>query len=153
MCVCATCAVPVGDVNLFFHDSEDPHCAELMIMIAEPAYRRMGLAQEAVKLMMRYGAAPLALPPPCPRPPLIHPPSLAGLDHCGVASFVAKISDDNAASLAMFTSKLRFVEWAKEPDFEETHLRWEGDEANLAWLREVTPSYTEGVFEHPPPPA
>ncbi len=48
-------AVPAGDVNLFLNDPEDEHCAEIMIMIAEPAFRRAGLAQEAARLMLLYG--------------------------------------------------------------------------------------------------
>lgn len=47
--------MPIGDVNLFFHDEEDSKRAEVMVMIAEPGYRRKGLAQEAVRLMMLYG--------------------------------------------------------------------------------------------------
>ena len=45
----------VGDVNLFFNNSEEPHEAELEIMIAESKYRRRGMGKEAVKMMMHYG--------------------------------------------------------------------------------------------------
>ena len=41
----------VGDVNAFLY----PETCELEIMIAEPSYRRKGLAKEATSLMIRYG--------------------------------------------------------------------------------------------------
>lgn len=44
-----------GDVNLFFNDFEDPGVCEVEVMIAEERWRRRGLAQEAVLMMMRYG--------------------------------------------------------------------------------------------------
>ena len=44
-----------GDINLFFFDGDEPHLAEIMVMIAEPSLRRHGLAKEAVILMMLYG--------------------------------------------------------------------------------------------------
>ena len=37
----------VGDVNLFFNDSEDPHSAEVEVMIAEAAARGRGLGNGA----------------------------------------------------------------------------------------------------------
>ena len=46
----------VGDVNLFFNDLDDPTVAEVEIMIAEPSCRRKGLAVEALKLFLYYGA-------------------------------------------------------------------------------------------------
>jgi hypothetical protein len=44
-----------GDTNLFMFDPEQPHVAEIMVMIAEPELRRKGLAREAVQLMMTFG--------------------------------------------------------------------------------------------------
>lgn len=44
-----------GDVNLFFNDFEDPGVCEVEVMVAEERWRRRGLAQEAVLMMMRYG--------------------------------------------------------------------------------------------------
>ncbi len=32
----------IGDVNLFFNLFDEPHTAEIEIMIADPAYRRLG---------------------------------------------------------------------------------------------------------------
>ena len=69
----------VGDVNLFFNDLDDPTVAEVEIMIAEPSCRRKGLAVEALKLFLYYGAT-----------------------HHGVTRFYAKIGEANEASIAMF---------------------------------------------------
>ncbi len=89
----------VGDTNFFFNDHDDPSCAEIEIMIAEPAYRRQGLATEALHMMMAYGVHAL-----------------------GVGRFVAKIGYDNAASLALFTSPaLGFRVFERHDWCEETH--------------------------------
>lgn len=40
--------------------SRAPVTAEIMVMMADPAYRRRGLAVEAVLTMMRYGASAMA---------------------------------------------------------------------------------------------
>ena len=45
----------VGDVNLFYNDHDDPHSAEIEIMIAEPTYRRKGMGLEALRMMITYG--------------------------------------------------------------------------------------------------
>jgi RimJ/RimL family protein N-acetyltransferase len=45
----------IGDVNLFFTDTEDPHSAEIEIMIANAKYRGKGIGKEAVLIMMQYG--------------------------------------------------------------------------------------------------
>lgn len=55
---------------------------ELEVMVAEPSWRRQGLAREAVQLLVAYVLR--AVP--------------------NVALFVAKISDDNEASLRLFRS-------------------------------------------------
>ena len=69
----------VGDVNLFLHDRDDPTNAEIEIMIAEPKYRRKGLAKEALRIMMGYG-----------------------LKNLGITRFFAKIGTTNTASLGLF---------------------------------------------------
>lgn len=55
-------------------------------MIAEPAFRRRGLAQEACKLFIEY---------------ILHK-----IDPC--AEFVAKIGAQNAASISLFENRLKF---------------------------------------------
>ena len=71
---------------------------EVMVMIAEPAARRRGLASEAVSLMMEWGRQRL-----------------------GARVFVAKISDTNAPSLALF-ARLGFREARRVAAFGEVHL-------------------------------
>jgi RimJ/RimL family protein N-acetyltransferase len=69
----------IGDVNMFLNDRDDKTVAELEIMIAEGAYRRMGIGREAVELMMHYGLTVL-----------------------GLTKFYVKINEVNTSSLDMF---------------------------------------------------
>ena len=95
----------VGDVNLFFHswlreeDDADYAVAEVEVMIGESAARRKGLATEAVRVMLDYAATELA-----------------------TRKFVAKIKMANEPSLAMFSSKLGFVEVDRDEGFQEIEL-------------------------------
>ncbi len=68
-------------------------------MVADTAFRRRGVAASAVLLMMEWGRRVL-----------------------GIHTFVAKISVDNAPSLALFTQRLGFVEASRLPAFGEVHL-------------------------------
>ena len=88
----------VGDVNLFLHDRDDPTNAEIEIMVAEPNYRRKGLAKEALNLMMGYG-----------------------LWNLGVTRFFAKIGTNNSASLGLFRS-LGYAEVNYVEAFQEHEL-------------------------------
>ena len=72
--------------------------AEIMVMIADPAFRRRGLASEAVCAMMAFAFRAR-----------------------GVTRFVAKIGDANAASLGLF-ARLGFRVARAMPHFEETHM-------------------------------
>jgi RimJ/RimL family protein N-acetyltransferase len=69
----------VGDVNLFMNDYENAFNAEIEVMIADPRYRRRGLASDALKLMIFYGTEQLKL-----------------------KRFFAKIGENNLASIALF---------------------------------------------------
>lgn len=69
----------VGDVNLFMNDYENAFNAEIEVMIADPRYRRHGLASDALKLMIFYGTEQLKL-----------------------KRFFAKIGENNLASIALF---------------------------------------------------
>ncbi|KAI8056566.1 N-acetyltransferase 9-like protein [Syncephalis plumigaleata] len=86
----------IGDVNLFINDIDDPHCAEIEIMIAEPAYRRGGVATEALQLMMHYGYTTL-----------------------GLRKYVAKIGMDNEASIRLFKEKLGYEQTSVSQVFRE----------------------------------
>lgn len=86
----------VGDVNVFLLPDGD---AELSVMVADARARRRGLAREAVTAAMVFAAARL-----------------------GARSFVAKVADDNAPSLALFTARLGFAEARRVPAFCEVHL-------------------------------
>ena len=119
-----------GDVNLSFHDSDDPKCAEIMVMVADPRCRRRGLGKEAVLLMMQYGIV-----------------------HLGVTSYVAKISTNNAPSMSLFENKLGYVETARIEDFEEVHYRWDVTDHALASLRELQSEFSVESFEHPAAPS
>ena len=72
--------------------------AEIMVMIADPAFRRRGLAAEAVRAMMAFAHRAR-----------------------GVTRFVAKISDANEASLRLF-ARLGFRLARAMPHFAEQHL-------------------------------
>lgn len=45
----------IGDTNLFFNDPQEPHTAEVEIMIADTASRGKRRGWESVILMIRYG--------------------------------------------------------------------------------------------------
>ena len=105
-----------GDVNAFFSEdfpSEDGSesgtsqiqgCpalhAELEIMIAEPEHRRKGLARDTLSLFMHFV--------------MTHVPR--------VDTFVAKVTDDNEASLGLFLG-LGFQVFKHMPVFQQTELR------------------------------
>jgi RimJ/RimL family protein N-acetyltransferase len=92
-----------GDTNLFLLDDEGDDMrapsAEVMVMIAEPAYRRRGYGREAVLALMGYASNAL-----------------------GTAAFVAKISAGNEPSLGLFESKLGYSRFKLVPAFDEVHL-------------------------------
>eukprot|EP00042_Codosiga_hollandica_P018093 m.51940 g.51940 ORF g.51940 m.51940 type:complete len:146 (-) comp48388_c0_seq1:41-478(-) len=87
-----------GDVNLFFNDHDDPHSAEVEVMIAEPSYRGRGFGKAAVLAMMHYGHTALH-----------------------VERFTAKIGFANKPSISLFSS-LGFVKISESAVFEEVTL-------------------------------
>ncbi|KAG0339172.1 N-acetyltransferase 9 [Podila horticola] len=89
----------VGDVNLFFNDHDDPHSAEIEIMIAEPDYRRKGVGLEAIRMMITYAHQSL-----------------------GTKRITAKISTDNKGSIQLFLTQLGFVQISYSQIFEEVTL-------------------------------
>ncbi|KAL2585663.1 hypothetical protein AAZV13_13G009900 [Glycine max] len=85
----------VGDVNIFMNDLDDPHVAEIEIMIAEPKSRRKGLAKESVLMMMTFA-----------------------IEKLGINIFRVKIGESNGASLDLF-QKLGFVQTSYSSIFKE----------------------------------
>ncbi|KAG9219936.1 hypothetical protein CCMSSC00406_0010334 [Pleurotus cornucopiae] len=110
-------------------DVEDDFEAEVEIMIAEPDWRRKGLAIEALQLMLGYattGSPSGAFPPPSePEPqdtsyrlsesPLPVPPR----------SLVTRISESNTPSIKLF-QKLGFVITKRVEVFREVEMRYQG---------------------------
>ena len=47
---------------------------------------------------------------------------LPGIEHLGISTFIAKISESNAASLALFVGRLGFAECKRIAAFGEVHL-------------------------------
>lgn len=69
----------VGDCNLFFNDFDDRCTAEIEVMVAETKSRQKGLAREALGLLMAYA-----------------------VKHLQVRRFLAKVGENNVASLNLF---------------------------------------------------
>ncbi|KAL9319540.1 hypothetical protein ACSQ67_011379 [Phaseolus vulgaris] len=88
----------VGDVNLFMNDLDDPHVAEVEIMIAEQKSRRKGLGKESVLMMITFA-----------------------IEKLGINIFRTKIGDSNGASLDLF-QKLGFVQTSYSSTFKEVTL-------------------------------
>eukprot|EP00796_Vickermania_ingenoplastis_P010221 gene10221-7164_t len=94
--------VMIGDCNLFLlpdDEGEEGRIFEVEVMVADPHFRRRGLALEAVRLLMLYAVQVL-----------------------GASGFVAKILEDNTASLRLFQDHLGFTEIKRVPVFREIHL-------------------------------
>ncbi|KAH9855741.1 acyl-CoA N-acyltransferase [Lenzites betulinus] len=108
----------IGDVNLFLKGApdEDDFEAEAEIMIAEPAYRRRGIAHTALQLMLSYASDP-ASPPPLP---------------ITRARLVARIGDKNEPSIRLF-EKLGFTVTKRVAVFEEVELRYTGAN-HTSWI-------------------
>ncbi|KAL0579075.1 hypothetical protein V5O48_002917 [Marasmius crinis-equi] len=137
----------VGDVNLFLSgdisstttspntehpgDEEDEFTAEAEIMIAEPAYRRKGMALEALELMFRYATAqgPASF---SKRPTNKHH---SGEPHNSAREFpslpnpipprclLTRITENNEASIKLF-NKLGFEVTKRVEVFGEVEMRW-----------------------------
>lgn len=109
----AAAYVMVGDCNLFLLPSDDDdddrsdgagrawgRSFEVEVMVARVDYRRRGLAEAAVRMLMQYALFVL-----------------------GATEFVAKILDDNLGSILLFEERLGFTEFKKVPVFHEVHFR------------------------------
>ncbi|CCM02707.1 uncharacterized protein FIBRA_04813 [Fibroporia radiculosa] len=99
----------VGDVNLFLKGTpeDEDFEAEAEVMIAEPAFRRRGLALAALELMLSYATSPSAPAPlPVPRERL-----------------VARIAETNEPSVRLF-ERLGFAVTRRVEVFQELEMRW-----------------------------
>lgn len=103
----------IGDTNLFFNNSEEPHEAEIEIMIAEPTARGRGFGRTALFMMMHFAVEKLGVSASAclKRLPLT--------DTSKVKKFVARIGDANAASIQLFT-KLGYQQVSHSAVFKET---------------------------------
>ncbi|GMK60005.1 hypothetical protein CspeluHIS016_0902220 [Cutaneotrichosporon spelunceum] len=105
----------VGDVNLFKPEGSDD--AECEIMIAEPEFRRKGIAAEALSLFITYAVHHLPL---------------------GPRHFIARIGTANEASISLFErlgfGKVKVVEvWSEA----EMRWGWAGGQYEDAWADTV----------------
>ncbi|KAA1476303.1 hypothetical protein DENSPDRAFT_843215, partial [Dentipellis sp. KUC8613] len=133
----------VGDVNLFLKGApaDDDFEAELEVMIAEPAYRRRGLAHRALSLLLAFVTAPPSLPPSSAASSSSPPPNSTTPSPFPIPphALVARIGASNAPSIALFRALgfevVRTVEVFQEVemrvragDEEEVGERWKGGE-------------------------
>ncbi|KAF8530686.1 GNAT domain-containing protein [Gautieria morchelliformis] len=101
----------IGDVNLFLKESpEGCQEVEAEVMVAEPAYRRKGVAFNALQILFHYATSPEG------------PPSL----RIPTERLIARIGQANSASLRLF-EKLSFRVTRQVPVFQEVELRYMGD--------------------------
>lgn len=126
----------VGDTNLFFNNSDDPHEAEIEIMIAEPAARGRGLGRTALNMMMQFAVTQLGV---CT---CTHDTVLSGPQ---VRKFVARIGDANTASIQLFKS-LGYQQVSHSAVFKETTFEATA-EALKAALSRATEGLVTGVYE------
>ncbi|KAI8358273.1 N-acetyltransferase 9-like protein [Mortierella sp. GBAus27b] len=110
-----------GDVNLFFNDHDDPHSAEIEIMIAESCYRRKGMGLEALRMMITYAFQSL-----------------------GTKRITAKISSGNKGSIQLFTSQLGFTQIGFSEVFDEVTLEKQLSED---MFRECDPRSSEQLLD------
>jgi RimJ/RimL family protein N-acetyltransferase len=92
----------IGDVNLY-QNQEAINSAEIEVMIAVEAFRRIGIAQDALNILMHYSSSKL-----------------------NVTNFIAKIAIENTPSINLF-KKLGFVEVGKSDYFQQVTLESTAD--------------------------
>ncbi|KAL4262030.1 acetyltransferase family protein [Pleurotus pulmonarius] len=129
----------IGDVNLFLKgsrrdnrqdvDVEDDFEAEVEIMIAEPDFRRKGLAIEALQLMLGYATtgSPSGVFPASSEPEpqhTLHHRSESPLP-VPPRSLVTRISESNTPSIKLF-EKLGFAITKRVEVFREVEMRYQG---------------------------
>lgn len=121
-----------GDVNVFFNqvydddDDDDKDAApltygEMEVMIAEPRFRRKGLADEALRMLLYYITTT-----PTPAPDAA--PAEAQVLPLPPTRLMVRIGSANDASLALF-QRLGFAKFKENAVFQETELRVQDSEA------------------------
>ncbi|KAJ1784697.1 hypothetical protein LPJ59_006301 [Coemansia sp. RSA 2399] len=90
----------VGNVNFYLNCHDNPHEAELEVMVAEQPYAGRGIATEVLRLMMHYA-----------------------VNDVGVTDFVVRIKETNDPSIHIFERKFGFVETERSAVFKEVTLR------------------------------
>ncbi|PPQ90712.1 hypothetical protein CVT25_005020 [Psilocybe cyanescens] len=122
----------VGDVNIFLHgtppasnespsypDDDDEFHAEIEIMIAEPSFRRKGLAIEALQLMLGYATGnPEAFSLSGRSSPIQYSPL-----NILPSSLITKISDTNTPSIKLF-ERLGFQITKQVEVFQEVEMKF-----------------------------
>ncbi|KAJ3299117.1 N-acetyltransferase 9 [Borealophlyctis nickersoniae] len=107
----------IGDVNLFFNDHDDPHSAEIEIMVAESSCRRQGYGLQALILMIRYAITDL-----------------------NTTRLTAKISIQNTSSIVLFMDKLGFSEISRSEIFGEVTLEKVFSSEFVEWVMKDGPA-------------
>ena len=119
-----------GDVNVFFNQVYDDDggddaapltYGEMEVMIAEPRFRRKGLADEALRMLLYYITTP-----PAPAPDAT--PAEAQVLPLPATRLMVRIGSANDASLALF-QRLGFAKFKENAVFQETELRVQDSEA------------------------
>lgn len=120
-----------GDVNVFFNqvydDEDDDEDAvpltygEMEVMIAEPRFRRKGLADEALRMLLYYITTT-----PTPTPDAT--PDEAQVLPLPPTRLMVRIGSANDASLALF-QRLGFTKFKENAVFQETELRVQDSDA------------------------
>ncbi|KAJ1956668.1 N-acetyltransferase 9 [Linderina pennispora] len=116
----------IGDVNFYLNNTDNPHEAELEVMVAEEAYTGKGIATEVLKLMMHYA-----------------------INDAKVDDLVVRIKDSNAASIHIFESTFGFVETERSKVFQEVTLRRKVSDELVHQLAEWTKSARRVEYRKP----
>ncbi|KAJ7137916.1 GNAT domain-containing protein [Mycena epipterygia] len=114
----------IGDVNIFLHNAgEDEFYAEAEIMIAEPEYRRKGLAFEALQLMLGYATASSNGHFLCQNPSSVQEALQGSPLPVPATALLTRISESNLPSIRLF-EKLGFYISKRVEVFGEVEMRW-----------------------------
>ncbi|UJR15881.1 hypothetical protein I4U23_002806 [Adineta vaga] len=114
----------IGDVNLFLNDSDDIHCGEIEIMIADETARQKGYGMETLYTFLRYATEML-----------------------NITRFIVKIGLKNLPSIALFTKKLQFQTIQTSEVFQEVTMERHVNEEFIQLLHTKTPNYRIDLYD------